>query len=314
MSETKTASRRHRLREQLSIESAVKKTARRADGKMRVAAVQMKFASSIEGNLELIERFVRESTRRRADTVLFPECAVTGYAYDFQTLESKQIRAALQSIGDMAAKWKINLLVGTPVFRRRRLCNCLVVFNRRGRITCCYAKNQLTPSDQKYFVSGNAIALFKIDGITCTAIICHERRYPELVRLAVMGGAQILFHPNAGMDSLAVSRKKRDGQDGIVARAFENAIYYVFANSVGRQAGAKWSAGDSKIVSPDGRFLKIADNENEGVIVADLDLAKATRSYAQRSMQKPEFLTSHWKTMVREVCRRAAESALDFDV
>ncbi len=262
----------------------------------------------------LIEQFVRESARHRADAVLFPECAVTGYAYDFQTLESSEIRAALQSIGTMAAKRKINVLVGTPVFRRRRLYNCLVVIDRRGKITYCYAKNQLTPSDQQYFVSGNAVALFKIDGITCTTIICHERRYPELVRLAVMAGARILFHPNAGMDSLAVSRKKRDGHDGIVARAFENAVYYVFANSVGRQSAGKWSAGDSKIVSPDGRFLKLADNENEGVITADLNLARATRSYAQRSLQKPEFLQAHWKAMIRDVRRQAAESAVDFDL
>src|SRR2546421_7200432 len=35
-------------------------------------------------------------------------------------------------------------------------------------------------------------AFFRVDGIPATAIICHERRYPELVRLPVMMGAQIV--------------------------------------------------------------------------------------------------------------------------
>lgn len=41
--------------------------------RLRVTAVQMKFASSIAGNLATIERMVKEAARRRADAVLFPE-------------------------------------------------------------------------------------------------------------------------------------------------------------------------------------------------------------------------------------------------
>ena len=54
--------------------------------RLRVTAVQMKFASSIAGNLATIERMVKEAAQRRADAVLFPECATTGYAYDFAAL------------------------------------------------------------------------------------------------------------------------------------------------------------------------------------------------------------------------------------
>jgi predicted amidohydrolase len=143
-----------------------------------------------------------------------------------------------------------------------------------------------------------------------TAVICHERRYPELVRLAVMAGAQILFHPNAGMDTLSVSRKKRGGRDGVVARAFENAIYYAFANSVGPQGDGKWSAGDSKIVAPDEHVLKLADNRHEAVLTATLDLSKATRRYAERGLQQPQFLAPLWKKMVTAVRKQAAKSPM----
>ncbi len=281
---------------------------------LRVAAVQMRFAATIDENLARIDQLARQAARRRADAVLFPECAVTGYAYDFPSLQRAHVQDALQAIGEMAARVRLNLLVGSPVFRRRKLYNCLVVFNREGKITYCYAKNHLTPSDEAFFHPGNAIALFEIDGVWATAVICHERRYPELVRVAVMAGAQVLFHPNAGMDSLAVSRKKRHGRDGIAARAFENAIYYVFANSVGPQGCGQWSAGDSKIVAPDENILALADNRQQTVIAANLDLDKATGRYAHRGARRPAFLAAHWKAMVRSVRQRAREAALDFDL
>ncbi len=286
----------------------------RGRGRLRVAAVQMTFAPTIDENLEKIERTVGEAARGKADAVLLPECATTGYAYDFSRLTRAEIRTALAAVGAAAARFRINVLAGSPVFRRGKLYNCLVVFDRQGAATHCYAKCHLTETDRSHFAPGNAVALFEIDGVWATTVICHERRYPELARLAVMAGARILFHPNAGLDSPAVSRQKRGGRDGIVARAFENAVYYVFANSVGPQGSGKWSAGDSKIVGPDEKVLAIADNRSEAVIKANLDLAKATGVYAQRGLTRPPFLAPHWKRMVDAVRSQAAKSSLTYDL
>jgi predicted amidohydrolase len=282
--------------------------------RLRVAAVQMKFAPTIEGNLAAMERLLADAARRRAKVVLFPECATTGYGWDFSRLRPAEVRSALTAVGQLAARFGVNVLVGSPVFGRGKLYNCLVVFNHRGQVVHCYAKCHLHELDRACFTPGNAVALFDVDGVHATAVICHERRYPELVRLAVMAGAKILFHPNAGMDSQAVSRKKRSGKDGIAARAFENAIYYVFANSVGPQGGGKWSAGDSKIVAPDERVLALADNRSEAVVVADLDLSLATGSYALRGMKHPKFLAARWREMVHAVKTRASRSRMGFDL
>jgi predicted amidohydrolase len=269
----------------------------------------MKFADTIAGNLEKLRRAIRSAARRGADVVLFPECAVTGYGHDFNSLTPAGVLRSLNLLSGMATRYRVNLLVGSPMFRRGQWQNCLVAFDREGRMVHCYSKCQLTETDRRFFSPGNSIALFDLDGVCATAIICHERRYPELVRLAVMAGARVLFHPNAGMDSLAVSRRKRGGRDGIAVRAFENAIYYVFANSVGRQRGGRWSAGDSKIVGPDGRILRLANNRDEAVIVADLDLSCATRKYALESLEHPRFLSRHWRAMLQAVRRQARVDA-----
>src|SRR5713226_6396309 len=146
------------------------------------------------------------------------------------------------------------------------------------------------PRDAEVFTPGNSVAFFRIDAVPCTAIICHERRFPELVRLPVMMGAQIILHPNAGLDALAVSKTKRGGRDGIAVRAFENQVFYVFANSVGPQGGGLWSAGDSKIVAPDSRIVALANNRHAMVIQAEIYLAHAGRKYARETLEQPVFL------------------------
>src|SRR5436190_9480300 len=111
---------------------------------MRVAAVQMKFAPTIAGNLAKIAAALDRARRRKVDAVLFPECAVTGYSYPFRTLRPAEIRDALRVVAALARQAKTNVLIGSPVFSGRKLTNCLVVFDRTGTPVHCYAKCQLT--------------------------------------------------------------------------------------------------------------------------------------------------------------------------
>ena len=268
-----------------------------------IAIAQMKFRSSIEENVAWIESVIYSSARGGADVVLFPECCVTGYNRDFSIIHRSEISSALGAISTAARNAKCNVLVGCPTYSGRYRFNSLLVFDRRGREIFRYSKIHLTPRDALYFRPGNKLALFHLDGIACTAIVCHERRYPELVRLPVMMGAQIVFHPNAGLDTLAVSRKKHRGQDGISIRAFENQVYYVFANSVGPQGDGLWSAGDSKIVAPTSETLVLANNIDETVLHASLEIAAAGRRYALEALHEPAFLRPHWRAIVA-ACKR----------
>jgi predicted amidohydrolase len=268
-----------------------------------VAAAQMKFRADVADNVAWICRTIEQAARDKIDVLLFPECAVTGYNRDFNQLDPKLIQEALQKIRRSIRLAGCNVLLGCPTGPRNRRRNSLLVFNRQGREIFNYSKIQLTDVDRRAFVPGNALAYFRLDGIPATAIICHERRYPELARLPVMLGAQIIFHPNAGLDTLAVSKSKRRGRDGIAVRAFENGVYYVFANSVGPQGSGLWSAGDSKIVGPDSRVLALANNRTAMVIRAELDLALATRRYARESLEHPAFLRKSWEALLAK-CRR----------
>lgn len=267
-----------------------------------VAAVQMRFRRTLDENVAWIVAQIRAAGAAGVDAVLFPECATTGYNVDFSCIPRREIDAALEVLGAAAAAARCHVLVGSVTFAGRRRFNSLVVWDRRGQEIFRYSKIHLTPGDAEVFTPGNRLAYFELEGVPCTAIICHERRYPELVRLPVMMGAQIVFHPNAGLDALAVSKTKRGGRDGIVARAFENQVYYVFANSVGPQGDGRWSAGDSKIVAPSLEFLALADHREERQLRARLDLSVAGRKYAREALEGPAFLRPLWRQMLR-ACR-----------
>ncbi|MBU6399725.1 MAG: carbon-nitrogen hydrolase family protein [Verrucomicrobia bacterium] len=276
---------------------------------LTVAAVQMKFRPTIAGNTAWIVGVIKGSARAGADVVLFPECAVTGYNRDLSVVSRCEVEAALEAIARAARAARCHVLVGCPTFAGQKRFNSLLVFDRRGREVFRYSKIHLTERDTRSFSPGKHLALFPLEGVPCTAIICHERRYPELVRLPVMAGAQIVFHPNAGLDSLSVSKAKRGGRDGIPVRAFENQVYYVFANSVGPQGSGLWSAGDSKIVGPDGRVLALADNRREQVIRAPLDLARAGRCYAREGRERPACLRPYWRAMISLLRRQSRRVA-----
>src|SRR2546422_7592067 len=90
--------------------------------------------------------------------------------------------------------------------------------------------------------------------------------------------------------------------------ARKNQVFYIFANSVGPQGGGLWSAGDSKIIAPDSRVLALANNRDEMLIHARLNLSDAGRKYAREALQEPGFLRAHWKALLA-ACRGQLDRA-----
>src|SRR6185503_16138207 len=107
--------------------------------------------------------------RKKADAVLFPECAVTGYSYPFGRLDPAELRDAVGVVRALAREAGMNVLLGTPLFAGRKLYNTLLVLDRGGKPVHVYAKCQLTEADRKAFTPGDAVSLFELDGVPCTA-------------------------------------------------------------------------------------------------------------------------------------------------
>ena len=55
-------------------------------------------------------------------------------------------------------------------------------------------------------------------------------------------------------------------------------------------------------MAPDSKVLALANNVDEMVIQAELDLWRAGRKYAREAAREPAFLRAHWQAMLA-TCR-----------
>ena len=115
----------------------------------------MKYSKTIQENLKQLDVFASRRRGSRSDVVLFPECAVTGYAFDYATLTRDDILAVRGPHGRIARRAGYLFACGfTGSFAAENCANVWSVFDRQGTVIYCYAKNQLTPSDEKWFKAG----------------------------------------------------------------------------------------------------------------------------------------------------------------
>src|SRR5207245_9332494 len=74
--------------------------------------------------------------------------------------------------------------------------NAAFVIDDRVQLQGYQTKNQIAPTEDRFYVPGNTRRLFEINGVKFGVAICHEGwRYPETVRWAAVRGAKIVFHP-----------------------------------------------------------------------------------------------------------------------
>jgi len=200
------------------------------------------------------------------------------------------------------------VIAGTLQRTRDRFLNLAHVIDPTGRIVYEYAKVNLAGRDEKHYCrGGDKLALFELDGILCTLVICRDGRHPELYRLPAMAGARILFHPSCSSDELEAVAWKRVSGRAQQPVGPNSRIFHCVANTIGQSPdGKQTSSGGSFIREPNGLPLAEAGYYQEEMITAVLELDRADRSYVLDSLQQPPFLRASWQAMIELVKTRAA--------
>jgi predicted amidohydrolase len=108
--------------------------------------------------------------------------------------------------------------------------NVSYLFRRNGTYDKQY-KIHITPHEKKWWgvKEGNKVQVFDTDIGKIAILICYDVEFPELARIAVSKGAQILFVPFNTDERRGYLRVRYCSQ----ARAIENQIYVVIAGCVG---------------------------------------------------------------------------------
>jgi len=241
--------------------------------KMKVAAAQIYVGPDITANKEEIIKAIHQASRNKADVIVFPECAVTGYPpcekKHPSSMDKKAITEALREICAQAGKKRINVIVGSIRFEGKDAFNTAYAINSKGRITTVYDKVQLVPGrdgDVAYFRAGNKFSTFTINGIKCSMLICLDARYPETYRFLAGIGVRVIFQLFYGSAKKA-SWKIPVLEGTLRCRAAENGIFVVAAN-VSRTP----QIVVSRVCDPDGVSLANAHYGRKEIIYANLDM------------------------------------------
>lgn len=129
-----------------------------------------------------------------------------------------------------------------------------------------------------------APSVFSLDGVPASAIICADRWLRAVEDLPIQLGAQISFELS---DNFDVEWAPELEWYWYVPRALRNSVWVVFANTANsppdheaplRDDGPRH--GHSAIIAPDGSITAAARDDRETILVADLEMARATRAEA----------------------------------
>ena len=249
-------------------------------------AAQIGTDSDISANLEKILAMIGRAPEAGCELLLFHEGCLTGYPDKeaLARLDFERVAEAEEEIRSLAREKKLAILVGSTSRQGDRVYNDVMIQDEKGVPLGRYAKTWR--AGEPWYAPGSGPVIFQICGIEATVLICADLRYPELIRLAVAAGAQIVFIAN-NEGGLEREDKLLGYRSMQISRATENHIYSVMANAPADPArfGRKNSShGNSKIVDPLGNVLDEAGSFEERLVTAELDLTRANRSTVLRTI------------------------------
>ncbi len=171
---------------------------------------------------------------------------------------------------------------------------------------------KLHPFINEHISPGNEYCVFDLHGWKCGILICYDNNIIENVRATVLLGSQIIFMPHVTMCTPSTRpgagfvdptlwanretdptslRKEFDGLKGrewlmkwLPSRAYDNAVYVVFANPIGMDDD-QLKNGCSMIIDPYGDILTECRKLGDEVVTASINPEKLTLAGGHRYMQ-----------------------------
>ncbi|MCA9320280.1 MAG: carbon-nitrogen hydrolase family protein, partial [Planctomycetes bacterium] len=185
----------------------------------------------------------------------------------------------LELFSRLALKHNLNILAGTHfTLEGEDLFNIAYLFHRNGGIDK-QKKIHITPEERNWWGvrGGDRVEVFETDTARVAIHVCYDVEFPELSRIAVQKGAQLLLVPFCTDERHAYLRIRYCAQ----ARCVENQVYVAIAGTVGNLPSVHnmdIQYAQSAILTPsdfpfsrDGVGAETTPNV-EGVIINDVDL------------------------------------------
>jgi predicted amidohydrolase len=244
-------------------------------GKTNVACAQIDCVlGEPQTNLSKIISCLRSAAERDAKLVMFPECALTGYAYNslaeaipfaerIDGPASEAIAATCRETGTHAVAGFIER-DGDKFYNAAMLVGPAGVIGsyRKVHLPFIGIDRFLTPGDRQFNVFDLPFGKLGLN-------ICYDISFPEAARVLKLMGAELIAlitnWPEAAW---------RSPEFVANTRALENHLFYAATDRVGTERGWKF-IGRSKIVDCNGDTLAEAGIEDEELLIASIDFEQA---------------------------------------
>lgn len=254
-------------------------------GSVITATCQYPVDRDIERNLTYTLLQMEIAQSRGADIVHFSECSLSGYAsMDFSHIrdqDERLLQHALEQVREKARELNLWVIPGTHHFTKEqtRPYNSLFVINNHGEIQGRYDKRLLTDgdagSDRNHYMPGSGPLTFRINGVNCGLLICHEWRYPEIYREYMRMNTELVFQ--SWYDGNLTTRDYREnGKElgglivGTVKGNAANNHLWISASNTSRRE----SCFPSCMIRPDGIIQDKLKRNVQGVLISQLDTEK----------------------------------------
>lgn len=250
----------------------------------RVAAIQMTSTSDVQRNLKQAAELIAYAVKQDAKLVVLPEnFALMGKA-ESDKLNIKETFGSgpiQEFLADQAKKNNLWIVGGTiPIAASdtHKVHNSCLVYDDQGKCIARYDKIHLfdveISADEKYLESqaieaGDKAVVIDTPIGRLGLAICYDIRFPELFRILLDKGAEIIALPTA----FTVPTGQAHWEVLTRARAIENFCYVIAACQTGTHDNGRQTYGHSEIIEPWGTVIKEL-NSGMGVITADIDLEK----------------------------------------
>ena len=249
---------------------------------MLLACVQSDVTfADVAANLQRVLTWLDTASERDVDLVIFPECMLSGYAYDSReealphAMEITDSR--FDQLTEAAAKHDLRLTLGFLECSEERLFNAYALFGPEGMIGH-YRKIHLPHLGIDRFVDRGDFPyqIHPAGPANIGMAICYDCSFPEPMRLLALEGADIITLGTNWPNGAA-----RTAEVVPPARSMENHLFFAAANRVGEENGFGF-CGCSSICGPDGVVLASTDSDQELMLTAEVNLETARNKRIER--------------------------------
>jgi predicted amidohydrolase len=265
-----------------------------------VAAVCMHSEpGEVEKNLERIGSFVHEASEKGAHAVLFPELSISGYTLKEPEKIYDLVRSGtiVEKIVRMAHDAKLTIMAGMVETLQKGRPHITHVVAGPDGLLGLYRKTHLSPPEKEKYSEGDSLNVFHQGDLKFGLELCYESHFPEISTVLSLKGAEVLFMPHASPRG-APEEKMKSWLRHLPSRAFDNGVFVVACNPVGKTREGFSFPGVILAFDPQGRVLESYAGNEETMVLVEL---KAKVLEETRAHRMKYFIPHRRKELYKDI-------------